>query len=439
MTIEDFYEKVVDEESYRSYGKTFLDQAKKAKNKDTVRNCLQHYCKRLTQYYGNFLAELCTGFGKTKIAADLIAELGPQHKVLVVHYQVVHKENLIKDFEKFYPGITKTHDIEFTTYRSAYKYADQYFDLIVFDECHHLTENNLPGIASIETSLRLYLSATVPDEKRQLLKKLGDYSRLRVTLKQAESWGILPTTTYLLLAVYPQHREPNLKYHYRPSTKFPPKRMSIYDFERRKHPFNTIVSCTEADYLRLLTLEMESWKSFAFQLKKDHKDDRWVWNTRILPLGSKRKAFYAKLKAQHLLPKLEELISEKRTVIFAERIDQIEGIHAIHSKQKKETNQQLIEQFNTGEINQIAAVNMLNESMNLVNIELSIIFQLATFSKVINVQRQGRAVRGFDPIILLPYIPGTKDEQVVKRYMNEFTTKIFKSATTLIQYVRDNY
>ena len=262
---------------------------------------------------------------------------------------------------------------------------------------------------------------------------------LKITMKQAETWGVLPKVEYLLIPVYADNRETKYKYHFKKSDKNNVQHMSYVSFNSLKYPpGNVIITCTESQYIQLLDLEIASWVGFTDVLKKNKKDAQWVWNTKIKPLGAKRKAFYAKIKGEHLFKKLLPLIREMRTVIFTERIDDLEGlgINCIHSKQTTEENLAIIKKFNDGELDDIGAVNMLNESMNLTNIELSLMMQLATSSKVTNVQRQGRSVRGKQPFVVLPFVHGTKDERTCKQYLEEYSTVLMKDVNQLINYVR---
>lgn len=331
----------------------------------------------------------------------------------------------------------------YTTYRSAKNHADKTFDLVIMDEAHHITPNNAPYLMSIKASYWLNLSATVPYVKRALLVKLHGQtpmSVLRIPMKKAEDWGVLPRIEYLLLKVYTDHRQRNHSYHYRKTKKGEIQYMTYNKFQSLKYKgSNIIISCTEQEYIMMLDEEINYWIKLQEYLKEEQGEDvTWIWNTRIMPLGAKRKAFYAEIKGRVVIEELSELITMMRTVIFAERIEALKdsNITCIHSRQSTEENKIIISRFNNKEIHEIGAVNMLNESENLEDIQLAINLQLATQSKIINVQRQGRATRGKNPIVILPYIFGTKDERNCKKFMSDYSTKTFDTTEKLIEYVK---
>lgn len=422
--------------------KRWLDKAKKDRDGPLVRNLIQIYAKRYTISNKVALLQLATGMGKTKIAADVVNEVGGLW--LVVYFQSTHKKNLIDDFTKWYGKDILSH-LTFTTYASLHKQADKSYDGIIMDEAHHITERSQPFIASIKATYRLYLSAKVPSDKKELLKACDKrtFHVFPVSLKQTITWGILPDTKYLLLPVYPRSGAPDYHYEFRCRKGDPKKIMSFARFAPLKFkPHNIIVPCNEAQRCVMYDLEIASWNGTVQHLFKIGKYNaaKIVRERQMSPLGLKRKLFHTGIKMREVFTEeLLDLLKKFRCVIFGDRILDIEKLpfEAIHSERKD--NDAIIDAFNKGLISGLSAVNMLNESMNLKDIECGVILSLTKKTDVANIQRQGRLVRGKEPFVIVPYVANTKDEDFVTRYFADYTTKHFSTIENLITYVEEQY
>lgn len=438
MTEQEFYQLVTGTE-IPARARSYLDSAKRNRDGPLVRNLLQHYAVVATEDTKALLVEFCTGAGKTRVAADLIHRNGGLW--LVYHEMVNHKDNLIEDFVKWHGEDILKH-IVFTTYRSAHKHARKRYDGIILDEAHHVTPNNVGYIASVKATYHLFMSATVPPDKRLLLRNIAKFTVLKLTLKQAETWGILPTITYLLVGIQANMHDRDLTYHFRKSKTERAATMNFAQFAaQRVKPHNVKVLCTEYEYAQMYTMEIASWMATARAAEEKGRNADTIYATIVKPLGLRRKIFYSSIKIRELFTtSFIRLLKSRRSVIFGDRVDHIEELPflTLHSGNKRKDNQQLVIDFNEGKIDQIAAVNMLNESMNLRNIELGVIMTLTKKNDVANIQRQGRLVRGKEPIIIVPYVKGTTDEKHVRKYFSTYKTKSFKTVGKMLHHVKEN-
>ena len=132
----------------------------------------------------------------------------------------------------------------------------------------------------------------------------------------------------------------------------------------------------------------------------------------------KRLEFLADCKLQWVKLILYHLDKE-RTITFCKTILQTEvlGKNCIHSQNKDAA--KIYEKFNTGKIDHITAVNILNENANLVNCRYGIFCNI-TSSDIITQQRQGRLLRHKDPIMVIPYYKGTREEELVMKAIEGF-------------------
>ena len=106
----------------------------------------------------SILAELPTGYGKTKLALDWIDAQKHKEKILIVVPRLVlidsWKDEFAKwDYSEILPNVT------FTTYRSFYKHAGKW-DILVFDEVHHLSDRCLEEFAGFTYKKAILLSAS---------------------------------------------------------------------------------------------------------------------------------------------------------------------------------------------------------------------------------------------------------------------------------------
>lgn len=366
---------------------SFLAHLKKSKSGDEVRVCIQHFGCALALHTPNTLQELCTGVGKTKLALDA-ADKCKGHW-LVIHKMVAHKTNLqleIAKWKKQNPEYLKGVKFTFSTYVGLKKFAGTQFTGIIADEAHNFTPASLAVLRGIKRERLVMLTASLPLEKRKLIHSEFSFETFKVTLQQAQQWGVLPVIKFLVVPIY--------------DVQVP----AAFTIERLQ---------IEADLKTAIALKGK--------LEREGKESGWVINTKILPLGLKRKHVYSKIKARVLFTNAFLRQMEKyRTVFFVDTIQQagcIPGHKAVHSKMTRSEIEQTIEQFNLGKLGNIAAVNMLNESMNLWKLHIGLLLSLGRTNEVANIQRVGRMTRGEDPLMILPYLVGTADEKVANAFI----------------------
>lgn len=383
-----------------SKGRSFLQQAKADKNGDVVRTCIQHVGTQACKSLSHVLLELCTGFGKTKCALDVI-ESGTW---LIVHRMLTHKTNIqleIAKWQKLIPGYLNGVKIVYTTYAGIKKFKGCHFDGVICDEAHNLTENSLNILASIQRKSTILLTASLPTEKRRMIEQYFQIDVLRVTLREAQQWGVLPTIKFFVVPIYDTMQTP-------------------------------------AEILRRLELESELKRAQSLQKKliAEKKPHKWVLDTRILPIGAKRKLLLSEIKVRILFQgALQEFLQQRRTIVFLDTIKQAERLPfpTVHSKMKKQEVLNQVAAFNSGQLVNISAVNMLNESMNLFDLQIGLMFSLGRTNEVTNIQRTGRMTRATQPIIILPYLVGTSDEKLVLTFVKQMIDAQVVGLDTLVE------
>jgi len=332
-----------------------------------MKDRIQGRAVELSKTYNNMLLMWATGTGKSRAALKIAEEHGGKWYIVVA--ETTHINNWKREIKD--AGITL--DCEIFCYQSLHKYTDK--ANLILDECHHVTDLRMKTIREIADKKIVGLSATVPQEKLELLQGFRKFKEIFIPLSTAIKLGLVPKPDIRIV-----------RYH-------------LTDIQKK--------------VLR------------KFELKIDesvvNKDDL---SAKIH--GNKRKTFFANVK----LPVLKRIIKKnrnKRMICFTGSVDQckeVGGKYIIYSRLKKERIKQVIENFNKQTSDKLFSVKMLREGVNLTNIEIGVITQLDK-KELSFIQMLGRTLRAEFPLLIIIVVADTKDEDTLKRVirgLNEYTT-----------------
>lgn len=241
------------------------------------------------------------------------------------------------------------------------------------------------------------------------------FTKYSISLQQAIELGILPKPYIYLVPLTLQQGEytETIQESWGKGKRIPitvPFEKS-YLYLGRKQLFPSVdltISCNQFQKYNYLTNKLEYFKRQYLMTRKEYLKNKW------LQYGSLRKRVLAEFKTP-LLKQLLERVKNKKYICFCGSIEQAEILdkdHAIHSKNSLSF--KLIDQFNTGEISHLLAVNMLQEGQNLSNIELGIIAQLDGQERAF-IQKFGRSLRAETPIQIILYFKNTRDEEYLDK------------------------
>jgi superfamily II DNA or RNA helicase len=128
-----------------------------------------------------------TGLGKTYIALEIIKQLKPK-TVLWVGPSANLEENVKKEIVKW--NFNEEVDLQIKTIQLAYKFENQYYDLLIGDESHTIvTEEYSKLLLNNNFNNIIFLTATPEDykeEKRLLYEK---YAPIKVRYSNSEEDG----------------------------------------------------------------------------------------------------------------------------------------------------------------------------------------------------------------------------------------------------------
>ena len=382
----------------------------------------------------------CTGLGKSKAAIDManyLADKGFEEckeplNVLLVVAETAHKSNWEEEFDKW--GL-KIDNIVMECYASLKKYRNSYWDLVIFDEAHHLgSDLRMDVLTELHAQNIILLSATLPDQVMQAVTEVfGEFVTSKVTLKQAIEWGILPVpkvylipltldSTYSHCTIIEEWGKKEKRATYK--CKFHER----WEYLRNKNKYPNVtleISCTQQQKYDYLTDQFEYWRSQFFRIRQEFVKNKW------LQVGSKRKRFLGESKTDAVRLLLHK-IRDKRFICFCTSIEQAEllgGKNAIHSK--KDNSLDIIDDFNTKKIDNLFAVGMLQEGQNLTDIEAGVIVQLDGQERAF-VQKFGRSLRATDPVQFIFYYKDTRDTEYLENVLEGINEEYINEVDNLL-------
>ena len=381
----------------------------------------------------NWLLELATGTGKSKLALGKIKELSDAEgegrtpligkTLLIVVPRNVHKKNWEEEIKKWWPDCPLL--LSFTTYVSFPKYKGDW-DFVIFDECHHLSERCREALCDFSIRHSILLSATVnnglKDELREVFDNLVVY---RMGLRNVIDEGILPDPTVYLIPLTLRTDLPTESIWKNPKAKGKLIECNWADrwkFIKQKE-FPVRVYCTQMQYYIDLESQIAYWKKRYMSTRNDIAKNKWLrlCADRLKWLSDKKVGF---------LYTLLDYLKEHRTLTFCNSIEQTEklGEYCINSKNKESIENYTM--FNEGSIDHITACNMLNESMNLVDCQVGIYANLNSSETIIK-QRTGRLLRHPNPVIVVPYYKNTREEELVEKMLEDYNPELVKHITKI--------
>lgn len=353
----------------------------------------------------NILIELPTGYGKTLMSIELLrTRCKPDSNVLIVVPRTVLKKNYLDEVKKWWPYCPL--NFVLTTYRSLHKYHGKW-DAVVYDEAHHITPRCQEDIKQIHSSNSILLSATITKRHKETLCKLfnnlGCYKR---TIKEAIDNGVLPDPKVYLLSLeldntnYSEEIVWNPKARYVINTRW----VDRWKYAGLKDS-KVVIKCTKRQFMTDLDSRIEWWKKRYMSTKLDVFKNRW------LHLCGDRLKILSNWRTDISIEILKKL-KDYRTLTFCNSIDHtyVLGKNCINSKNKLSA--ELLDKFNTGKIKHITACNILNEGVNLYDCRVGI-YAVLNSSETMIVQKLGRLLRHKNPVLIIPYYKGTREEEIV--------------------------
>lgn len=369
--------------------------------------------------YYNVL-ELGTGVGKSKIALDYIINNNISN-ILIVIPRLVLIENWKNEIIKWgYNDLLNK--ITFTTYASLHKYCNTNYEIVCFDEAHHLSERCRDILLTIKVKRCLFLSATLKKELKGWLKyHFKGINFITVSLKQAIESDILPDPKVILIPLKLDNRVYNqvlIK-----QTKSKSNWIDCLYNQRwnyMKH-YNCRIKCTEQQYYDEISKTIDYWKEQS--MFKPYFTTKW------LRTCGERLKWLSDIKT-NTVKEILKVLKNYRTLTFCNSIAQTEelGKYCINSKNKESMT--YLNMFNEGKIKHITVCDIVNEGVNLADCKIGI-FAVINSSEILVKQKNGRILRHKEPIIIIPFYKNTREEELVLKMLDNYNTSLVTTITNI--------
>ena len=359
----------------------------------------------------NILLEYATGSSKSLCALKICLDKG-FGKVLILCDEKDNKKTWKKEISDW--NIKLNPDI--ICYHSLHKMQSGY-DCIILDECDVITELRLEQIKELNSPNHIFLSAKVPIEKKQLLNQLGDFFFRKISLDDAINRGLLPAPRIKLIPIQLNESIPYL-YYYKGKKKSKVIDCTYNNYLKYVGKENYLkIQCTELQYSTLMNQDIDYYVQRV-------QNGEYNLRTHLQRLGGKRKEFLSGIKYKWIRNNLH-LYKDKRYICFLNSVEECDKISIEESLHYKSADDNLIEKFNSKEINRLFAIRKLDRGKNLVDIDLGIIGVLDKKETTRFIQETGRILRGKDPLIVLPYVKGSYEEKILNKIYEEIDRKYF--------------
>lgn len=349
------------------------------------------------------ILELITGYGKTKVAIDLVNHICDRvfnayeqpTSVLILVAKTVHKQTWANEIEKW--GGLKTDYVTIECYESLRKYKSNTFDVVIMDEVQHLSEARRDILETIKIEEALIgLSATINNDLRNYFRWHYSARFIKCDLKEAVVDEILPEPTVYLIPLVLD----NIRHSYKAKR------------------FKKDVITTQRGYYNIMSSLIEWYKNKYFNSRGERIKNLW------LSSAGKRLKWLAEQKEPIVLSLLDKFKNYK-TLTFCSSIEQSERLGKYNITSKNKDSIKNLDMFNNNKIKHITACNILNEGVNLTNCRIGIFCNLNS-SEIVVKQRVGRILRHKSPIIILPYFKDTREEELVEKMIEEYSKDSIK-------------
>ena len=343
-------------------------------------------------------------------------------RILIVAPRLVLFSNWKAEIEKWGASNLLNY-IEFTTYVSFPKRVGNW-DIVVFDEAHHLSERCREYLSDFQIEHSILLSATIGrDLKKELKVLFTNLYIYKVSARQAIDEEVLPDPKVYLIPLFLDN---TLVTHEIVKNKSKSNTITIPYSDRWKWKDvknqKIVIRCTQQQKYDEMSSMISWYKKKMFQE---------IFKNLYLQKSGERLKWLSEQKTQYVKWLLSKL-GNYRTLTFCNGIAQTEelGKYCINSKNKE--SERNLELFNDGTINHITACNMLDEGMNLKNCKIGVYSVLNSSDRMIT-QKLGRLLRHPEPVIFIPYYVGTREEEIVQKMKENYNPLLVKTITNLTE------
>jgi superfamily II DNA or RNA helicase len=260
--------------------------------------------------------EAATGFGKSLTAIKLVNWIAGstyksrKPKMLLLVAKTVHKQTWRDEFKKW-GGINS--DVIMECYESLHKHCNEYFDIVLMDECHHVaSEARQKMLKTLKYGYMIGLSATIPQKLKMWFQYNYHSQIVSCDIIEAIDSGVLPEPTILLFPLQVENTRVSETIEINPKAKGPVYHGEYKDLWKcKKQKTHAILKCTQRQKLNEMDKLIEWYKKKA--MVNPAMKQTWLY------FCGKRLEFLADCKLQWVRMILQHLDKE-RTITFCKTI-----------------------------------------------------------------------------------------------------------------------
>ena len=193
------------------------------------------------------LCEMPTGIGKSRVAIEMMVERKIQpSNVLIVIPRLVLIDNWKDEFDKW--GHPEYKNVTFVTYVSFPKMAG-IWDMVIFDECHHLSIRCQDCLDTFKIKNAIFLSATVKrDFKFNIKAYFPNIAMYKLNVKDATEEGILPDPKVFLIPLLLKISPADFEIIKNPKKGNPLQIKYVERWKYKSYKGKLIIKCSQREY-----------------------------------------------------------------------------------------------------------------------------------------------------------------------------------------------
>ena len=331
--------------------------------------------KRWLDAKGHASIVACTGFGKTRVALNLIeafVEKNPQSHTLVVVPTQVLKDQWITQVDERGLGLNVCVEIINTVIK-----FDWSVDLLIIDEAHRAVAQSLVKVFErVQYSYILGLTGTLErlDMRHLLLDRYAPVCD-RITLEEAEREGWVATHkeyAVMLNVDLTEYNTWNAKFN---------KAFAFFNFEFETAMKAATDFTARAKIAKALGVDVKMVSAMGMEF--------------VRSLKARKEFIMNHPKKIEIAKKIIEARKDHKILTFSGTIKQSESIGVgwvMHSKKSKKNNAETVEAFNKAESGVMNTSKAADEGLDIDGVDVEIILHTDS-SKIRKGQRLGRSIR----------------------------------------------
>ena len=384
---------------------------------------------------GNYIEEnpmkatfvLSTGFGKSRVAMELITKLSPSHIHIFVNSADLRDFSWKREFKKWGKGSMFENYVTILTYQKLAKmlhYPVGKDDIVFLDEVDFMADTDVlsrsikffgPEIRTV--GLTGFITETKLDWFKDNLPIFATY-----TAEKAQDKGILNKLHFIFVKYdLSINKDVEVKYKKFGEVKtFMQSENSAYDYQQKK--YISLIVAKEQVTKKYSNNEI-SYNTYERAMQDyDYKISYAIKNRSELLLNCKATATIAK----KLLAHINATTPKSKTIVFSKRTKQSEIVCGIDNVYNGTIGAKIaklhFKQFEEGEINVLGTCDKINRGVNIDNLDTAL-FETFYGSNTEAVQRFGRLMRLDPDSVATVYV-------LLPHYMREDKNKLYSSQPT---------